>query len=276
MTRIEVITVIGIVAILGALLIHQPKAKATFLHVNCTGNLKQLGTAAALYEGDNRGKYPGPQPMGSAIDDVSWDRPLAIQLGARLGNDGIYEPLANLTEIPLHNAAKTLSPFSCTIDPLAAGARAIPATGTFKDGTTAGNGICRSYTLNLGTGNPTPEGKEGIGITADAVLVGKVESYAGTVHLIDNQGYATVFGQRSLANDTYMTCDMAGTVVPGDAFTNPLAPMHGEKPKSRFHLPDFGPKPKPRFNVLMYDGHVEMFDQTIIIADGGQVMQYIK
>jgi prepilin-type processing-associated H-X9-DG protein len=37
-----------------------------------------------------------------------------------------------------------------------------------------------------------------------------------------------------------------------------------------------GVKSKPRFNALMYDGHVEVLEQSSIIANGGQIMQYIK
>jgi prepilin-type processing-associated H-X9-DG protein len=130
--------------------------------------------------------------------------------------------------------------------------------------------------LNLGSGNLVPGTDDGISTTANAIPVNKVVSAAGTAFLIESQGYATVFGQRNLANDTYMTCDAKGNLIPQDAFTNSLALMHGAKPKSRFSFSCFVPKPKPRVNVLMHDGHVECLDHATITAGKGMIMQYIK
>ena len=223
----------------------------------CTGNLKQLGNAGALYEGDNAGVRPGPLPMGQRVVEVSWDRPLAIQMGARLGSAGVYEPVANLTQKPAHAASKTLAVFTCPADPQVRGARMVPVVpGSFADGTADGAGICRSYVLNLGTGSP-----EDVSATASVIPVAKIES-AGTVCLIESHGYATIFGQRNIANDTTIVCSKAGS-VPADAFANPLAPMHGLKSK-------------PWLLALFYDGHVEVLGQSTITADGGLVMQYIK
>ena len=276
-TLIEVIAIISLLFIVATLLLSllQKKKSGSPMWSNCTGNMKQMGTAGALYGGDNQGLLTGPQPLGVGIPDVSWDRPLAIQMGANLGKTGVHEPLSTFTST--HPAIKTLRCFSCPQDPLVTGARSIPVVpGSFADGTAAGTGICRSYVLNLGSGNLVPGTDDGISPTANAIPVNKVVSAAGTAFLIESQGYATVFGQRNIANDTYLTCDVKGNLTPLDAFTNSLALMHGAKPKSRLSFSCFVPKPKPRVNVLMHDGHVELLDQATMPGSNGLVMQYIK
>ena len=276
-TLIEVIAIIFLLFIVATLLLSllQKKKSGSPMWSNCTGNMKQMGTAGALYGGDNQGLLTGPQPLGVGIPDVSWDQPLAIQMGANLGKTGVHEPLSMFTS--MHPGFKTLINFSCPQDPLRTGARSIPVVpGSFADGTAAGTGICRSYVLNLGSGNLVPGSDDGISTTANAIPVSKVVSAAGTAFLIESQGYATVFGQRNIANDTYLTCDATGTVTPGDAFSNPLARMHIIKAKPLLKVPRFWVKPKQCFNVLMYDGHVEPFDHATITAGKGMIMQYIK
>jgi prepilin-type processing-associated H-X9-DG protein len=267
MTKIEAIAVVAGIGILGAILLPflQQKHTGPVRRPPCQCNLIQLTTAAAFYEGDNAGVRPGPQPMGVGIPEVSWDRPLALWNGANLGKAGVYKPLDSLTKALLpRDAVLSLASFSCPTDALRKGARSVPVTsGSFADGTAAGKGICRSYVMSLGTGNLVAGTDDGITPTANAVPAKKIESAAGTVYLIESHGYATVFGQRSIANDTYMICDKTGAVNPKDAFTNPLAPMHGAKTK-------------PQVNALMYDGHVEALDPETITANGGKIMQYVK
>lgn len=226
----------------------------------CTGNLKQLGSASALYAGDNLGKVPGPQPLGVDQPQCSWDRPLAVQMGASVT---MTEPVAGLTLRPPHGASKILMHFSCSSDPRYNGARTVPEIpGSMEDGLAAGNGICRSYSLNLGSGNPGTC-QDGISAAASGISVFRLESCSGTVQLLDNHGYATTFGQRNIANDTTVTCDQNGDLEPDDAFTNPKAPMHG-------------PRDCPRANALMYDGHVECLDQQSLYADNGKALRIIK
>ncbi len=257
----ELVTALVLVLLFGFLLLTRPDPRVPRRASlsNCTGNVKQLGNACALYEGDNQGDRPGPQPWGQANPLISWDRPLAIQMGAGLKTD---DPLASLTKKPPHASCKTLMTFTCPADPQGQGAKLEPASGSLADGTASGTGICRSYTLNLGSGNLAGK-NDGIAATDKAVPVAKVESGAGTVSFIENQGYATVFGQRNLANDTTIVCTRDGKVIPVDAFTNAAVPMHGVKFR-------------PRFNVLMYDGHVEVMEQACVTANGGEFMQYLK
>lgn len=59
MTRIDVIVVVGVFGLLGLLLLlalasaHQPRSR-----IGCISNLKQVGIAYRVWEGDNHDKYP--------------------------------------------------------------------------------------------------------------------------------------------------------------------------------------------------------------------------
>jgi prepilin-type processing-associated H-X9-DG protein len=257
----ELVAALVLVLLCGFLLFTLPKKHRTKARYwNCSMVMKQLGTAAVLYTGDNAGNYPGPQPLGQKNTLVSWDRLLGIQVGANIKVD---ESVANLTMTPPHAAYKTLRTFTCPDDPLCEGARIVPAVpGSLDDGLAKGTGICRSYTLNLGSGNLAGQ-EDGISATANAIPAAKIEVAAGTVYLIENHGYATVFGQRNIANDTTIVCTKKGKLMPADVCTNPSAPMHGTRAM-------------PRTNALMYDGHVELLEEVTVTGNGGQVMQIVK
>ncbi len=81
-TLIELLVVIAILA--GLLLPALAKAKAKGQTAQCTANMKQIGTAHAMYNGDNEGKIPyvGLR-MNGWNPDLSWDDLLNRDLGAR-------------------------------------------------------------------------------------------------------------------------------------------------------------------------------------------------
>lgn len=258
----ELVTALILLALFLALVFFQANAtRRQGIASNCTGQLKQLGSASALYAGDNLGAVPGPQPWGTSQPLFSWDRPVAIQMGAGIK---MAEPLAALARKPASSAYRTLMTFTCSNDPLCDGARQEPRTpGSLDDGLAAGKGICRSYTLNLGSGNLVAGQDDGIARDAQQIPVAKIEIASETAYLVENHGYATVFGQRNIANDTTLACSRKGEIIPADAFTNAAAGIHG--------IPKH-----PRANMLMHDGHVEFLDQDSLTSDGGDVLQYLK
>src|SRR4051812_15523688 len=64
-TLVELLVVIGIIAILAALLLPALSvAKERSLRTKCANNLKQIGVAIELYATDHAGQLPGPVWLG--------------------------------------------------------------------------------------------------------------------------------------------------------------------------------------------------------------------
>jgi prepilin-type N-terminal cleavage/methylation domain-containing protein/prepilin-type processing-associated H-X9-DG protein len=281
-TLIELLVVIAIIALLAAKLLPAlQKAKAKAQQSNCTANLKQLGGAAHLYSTDNMGLLPASEPHGysAAKANRTWDKILAITLGANVTLDG------NAWNSGLNSPTltKDLLPFLCPADPTEVGEASNLAV-------ISPSSIGRSYNVNLGSGGSIAAGgqRDGIGYLDPSIPIVMVEEAAGTALLIENHAFATIFcnplrngfggaykGYITIcgvkANGTVYngtTCGFTGAasqfITAGtDGINDPDRPMHGAKGKSRF-------------NILMHDGHVDLYDYDSLKSNNYQVMQYIR
>lgn len=115
-TLVELLVVIGIIAILAALIFPSlTRAKKKTNEIVCLNNLKQLGVAMNMYMHDNNDKLPyAAIEMFEATASVSrlmvWDSLLHQYIGGSLTEDQLWNPLASL---PL---AKELLVLKCPSD----------------------------------------------------------------------------------------------------------------------------------------------------------------
>lgn len=233
-TLVELLVVIGIIAVLIAILLPAlNKARKAGQGVKCLSNLKQLGTAASMYQNDNKGVFPVHIDWtgGTNGQFLYWDRLLAPYIGIRT----IDMSVSSATPQP-HQSNLLICPSDRTID---------PPPGFFK----------RSYTANGLRNVPNTRPEDGVVLGRQAWLNGvkaprvtSVNRPAHTVFLYENTTPAADGITPSLHNLQW--CSAFGS----NAGWIGTPPINATGSSPRYPNGDFAHHGKV-MSVLYVDGH---------------------
>jgi prepilin-type N-terminal cleavage/methylation domain-containing protein len=262
-TLIELLVVIAIIAILAAMLLPAlQKAKAKAEQSNCTGNLKQFGTLEMVYGGDNKGVLPGADPWSSNYK-MLWDDLMGVQLGSPIpivtmlsnypllfidtpGTDTNWTFTKNLTYYKL---------FACPSDPTD-----FPTPSPW-----GGNMIKRGYVISTGeywaSEMKTIKNSQ---IKSAAGTIAFCETHANSTNRVGQWSDGANWESHPTITTQYKMYELAwNSRMNGTNGGNLPVEVHGTVTA-------------PKFNVMLHDGHGELFSRDDMTKNNLSVMRYTK